>query len=438
MTVDALLDRLVPEPQTFGDWDDVLGRAGITKRPARKGLVVAAVVAALLVVLFATPAFGVLLDLIGRTDVPFTGTSAPTRIQRTFFDMSLAAPKGMGPQAIASQTRRVGTLGGRALYIAPTRSGGFCWEIARSGGGCETKRERPLDVIWSMKERRGGPVFVQAVMGTISAPAAQTLTVEYRDGTAKPLPFVWVTKPIDAGFFSFRIPPAHQNGAARATAVVIRDRSGKLISRQQLGYAPVRIPPRRAVVPRSYRPPPPLPAPTAPVQRGSASGVDVIVGANGVAEFHVSSPALKGASWACFKFVRYHQVEPFELGYEAQAIRGSRIRLGGLRGPVDGCEVQTTRGHTWPDRLGYHAAAEIAFSDHGRRWFADRAAARQLALYLRWSKHHPNAPTTGITVTRAGAETTYSVHSTTGKRFAVTVRDGRIVRQNVRPYAGPL
>jgi hypothetical protein len=438
MSVDAPLDRLVPEPQAFGDWDDVLGRAGITKRRTRRGVIAAAVVAALLVVLLATPAFGVLLDLIGRTDVPFTGSSAPTRIQRTFFDMSLAAPKGMGPQAIASQTRRVGTLGGRALYIAPTRSGGFCWEIARSGGGCETKRERPLNVIWAMKERRGGPVFVQAVMGTISAPAAQTLTVEYRDGTSKRLPFVWVTKPIDAGFFSFRIPPAHQDGAARATAVTIRDRSGTLISRQRLGYVRPRIPPRRAVAPRTYRPPPPLPAPIAPLQRGSASGVDVIVGANGVAEFHVSSPALKGASWACLKFVRYHQVEPFELGYEAQAIHGNRIRLGGLRGPVDGCEVQTTRGHTWPDRLGYHAAAEIPFTPRARRWFADRAAARRLALYLRWSKHHPNAPTTGITVTHSRNGTTYSVRSTTGKRFAVTKRDGRIVRENVRPYAGPL
>jgi hypothetical protein len=438
VSVDALLDRLVPEPQTFGDWDDVLGRAGITKRRARKPLVVAAVVVALLVVLFATPALGVLLDLIGRTDVPFTGKSAPTRVQRTFFDMSLAAPKGMGPQAIASQTRRVGALGGRALYVAPTRSGGFCWEIARSGGGCGTEGERPLNVIWAMKERRGGPVFVEAVMGTISAPAAQTLTVEYRDGTSKRLPFVWVTKPIDAGFFSFRIPPAHQNGAARATAVTIRDGNGKLISRQRLGYVRPHVPPRRAVVPRSYRPPPPLPAPTAPLQRGSAGGVDVVVGANGIAEFHVPNASFKDASWACFKFLRYHQLVPFELGYAPQAIRGNRIELGGLRGPVDGCELQASRGHTWPDRLGYHAAVEIPFTPHARRWLADRAAARELALYLRWSKHHPNAPTIGITVTHAGGETTYSVRSTTGKRFAVTVRGGRIVHENVRPYAGPL
>ena len=103
-----------------------------------------------------------------------------------------------------------------------------------------------------------------------------------------------------------------------------------------------------------------------------------------------------------------------------------------------GCEVQTTRGHTWPDRLGYHAGAEIAFTAQARRWFADRAAARELALYLRWSKNHRNAPTTGITVTRSDAETTYSLRSTTGKRFAVTVRNGRVVRENVRPYAGPL
>jgi hypothetical protein len=92
----------------------------------------------------------------------------------------------------------------------------------------------------------------------------------------------------------------------------------------------------------------------------------------------------------------------------------------------------------WPDPHGYHSAVEIAFTAQGRRFFADRAAARELALYMRWSKHHPNAPTTGLTVTRRGPTTTYSVRSASGKRFFVTVRGGRIVRENVRPYAGPL
>jgi hypothetical protein len=166
--------------------------------------------------------------------------------------------------------------------------------------------------------------------------------------------------------------------------------------------------------------------------------VSVVVGANGIAEFDTSDPLLQKASWACFKFMRYHQVDPFGIGFEAQARHGNRVQLGSLRGPFDGCDIQRGYGHTWPDPHGYHSAAEIAFTARARRFFADRAAARELALYLRWSKHHPNAPTAGIEIAHNGADTVYSVRSTTGRVFSVTKRGGRIVRENVRPYAGPL
>jgi hypothetical protein len=440
VSLEAQLDRLVPPPeQAFGDWSDVLRRAGIAKRTVSGKLLAGAVGVALLVALFATPAFGLLLDLIGRTNVPFDGRRAPTRVQRTFFDMSISAPRGMGPDAIASQTRRVGVLGGRALYVAPTRGGGFCWQFERGFGGCDTHRRQPLSAAWSMLQHRGGPLLVREVGGEVIAPDARTLTVEYADGTTSPIPFIWVTKPIDAGFFLYAVPASHQHGTARAAAVVARDGHGKVIARERMIYArPPHLPPRATKPPRGYRPPPPLPAPTAPLQRGSAAGVSVIVGANGIAEFHVANPALRGASWGCLRFMRYHRTTPFELGYAAQAIRGDRIALNGMGAPVDGCEVQGTYGHVWPDPHGYHSAVEIAFTAQGRRFFADRAAARELALYMRWSKHHPNAPTTGLTVTRRGPTTTYSVRSASGKRFFVTVRGGRIVRENVRPYAGPL
>jgi len=436
MSVEAMLDQLVPEPDAFGDWDDVLQRAGIKRR--RKVVVATAVAAVLLAILFATPAFGVLVDLIGRTTVPFTGKAAPTRVQRNFFDMSISAPRGMGPHAIASQTRRVGTVAGRALYVAPTREGGFCWEAERSGGGCITKREQRLLVGASLMQRRGGPLLLREVSGEVLAPAARSVAIEYADGTTKQLSFLWVTKPIDAGFFAFMVPAAHQT-KAQPRAVTIRDAHGKLLAREPLLYGRPRIPPHHVPVkpPRSYRPRP-LPAPSAPLQHGSANGVSVVVGANGIAEFDTSDPLLQKASWACFKFMRYHQVDPFGIGFEAQARHGNRVQLGSLRGPFDGCDIQRGYGHTWPDPHGYHSAAEIAFTARARRFFADRAAARELALYLRWSKHHPNAPTTGIAIAHNGADTVYSVRSTTGKRFSVTKRGGRIVRENVRPYAGPL
>lgn len=434
------LDRLVPEPtDAFGDWEDVLRRAGISRRrtPPR-GVLVAAGVAVLLVVLSVSPAFGILLDLIGRTNVHFAGASkAPTRVQRTFFDMSVSAPAGMGPEAIASQTRRVGTIGGRLLYVAPTRDGGFCWLVEHAMGGCGTSKRVGVSAAWGMGQHRGGPVFVQRVAGTVTAPSAQTLSVEYADGTKQQIPFVWVSKPIGAGFFQFPIPVAHETGRGRAVAVVARDAKGRLVGRSSMQYArPHPAPPPRHV-------PPPrihlrhVPAPTAPLQRGSADGVTVVVGANGIAEFTTSDPKLRASSWACFSFMRYHEATPLELGYAPQA-HGDRIDLGGLKTPVDGCEVQSGRGHTWPDPYGYHAAVEIPFTARGRRWLADRAATRELALFVRWRMHHPDAKPTGIHVAHRGGATVYSVRSTTGKIFAVTLQGRKVVRENVTGYAGPL
>jgi hypothetical protein len=437
MSVETMLEQLVPEPDSFGDWDDVLQRARIKKH--RKAVVTAAMAAVLLAILFATPAFGLLLDLIGRTNVSFSGSkAAPTRVQRNFFDMSLAEPKGMGPRAIVSQTRQVGTVDGHTLYVVPTRGGGFCWELEHAMGGCITKRERKLMVGGSLIERPGGLELMRRVDGEVLAPTARTLTVEYADGTSQQISFVWVTKPISAGFFSFAVPAGHQT-KARPRAVTIRDRHGKLLAREPLFHARPRIPPHRVPPPpRTYRLPPPLPAPSAPLQQGSANGVSVVVGANGIAEFHVSNPHLRKASWVCFKFMQYHEVIPFELGYAHQAIHGDRIRIGSLRGPFDGCEVQAGYGRPWPDPHGYHAAVEIPFTPRAKRWFADRAAARKLVRYFRWSRHHPNAATTGITITHRGGETTYSVRSTTGKVFAIAVRDRKVVQENVTPYAGPL
>lgn len=440
MSVGSQLDRLVPlDEDAFGDWDDVLARAGVRRR---RPLVAAGVVVTLLLVaLFVSPAFGILTKLIGRIDVPFAGKpAAPTRVQRDFFSMSVAAPPGMSPQAIASQTRRVGVLDGHALYVAPTRAGGYCWQLERSGGGCRAHRTAqggPIGVSWLMGQHRGGPLYVQGVSGDLTLAGTHSLWLEYADGTKQQIPFIWVSKPIDAGFFGFRISTAHETPPTRAVALLARGADGKALDRETFGYTRPPRPPH-VVAPHRPHPPQPYPAPTPPFQQGSAPGITVVVGKNGIAEFRTTNPAYLKASWVCLKFMRYFETVPFELGFEAQTHREGRVQLGGLTTPVDGCEVQEAYGHVWPDPRGYHSAVEIAFDARARHFFADRAAARELALYLRWSEHHLHAPTTGITIARHGSETTYSVRSTTGKVFSVTKRGEQIVSQNVKPYAGPL
>jgi hypothetical protein len=57
--------------------------------------------------------------------------------------------------------------------------------------------------------------------------------------------------------------------------------------------------------------------------------------------------------------------------------------LSGVGTPVDGCDVQASIGRTWPDRLHDRAAVEIPLTAKGRGYFADRAAARDLALFVR-------------------------------------------------------
>ena len=92
----------------------------------------------------------------------------------------------------------------------------------------------------------------------------------------------------------------------------------------------------------------------------------------------------KGAGYGCFRFeAPYHRDVPAELLFARQTLRGNAIRIFGLARPYDGCEVEGGYGHTWPDRNHSHSAVEIALTPRGRRYFADRAAARDLALLVR-------------------------------------------------------
>lgn len=485
--VSAALDELVPEPSNaFGDWQDVLRRAGIRtpvggvtvptarrRRPGPRSAFALAVLVVLAVVLFTTPAFGILRDLIGRTDLPFTGKQAPYEVRRDFYDMSIAAPPGMDPQAIAAQTRRVAAfyVHGKThvLYVAPTRKGGFCDSFSGSFGGCRPSRSLPhgavqpgevhpflLGTMGSLNQRRGGPVHVVDVGGDVLARGTQHLYVEYENRSRSEIPFVWVSAPIDAGFYLYGIPAGHTTPGTRVHAIVARDAAGRLLARSLIEY-PTRLP---HVLPRPSTPQSDrrstLPPPAAPLQQGSVDGVSITAGANGVAAFDLVRAdarvkkllAAPGRSLACFKFIRYHEHAPFEMGASGLGIaQDNRISLNGLRPPYDGCEVEGGYGHTWPDRNQSHSAVEIAFTPRARRFFADRAAARALALYVRTRRHHGLAgirsvgsagaplPPDTIGYVRTGAETTYVERSTSGRRFTIVVRANKVVRENVKPLA---
>jgi hypothetical protein len=216
--------------------------------------------------------------------------------------------------------------------------------------------------------------------------------------------------------------------------------------------------PRQRTLPTA----PPAP-PSAPTQQGAADGFEVVVGHNGAVQFTQTGQTsiLQGlvgrsAGFSCFRLTREFGIFTVRgLGEGGRFAPRVGFSLNGVGTPVDGCEVQASIGRTWPDRLHNRAAVEIPLTQKGSRYFADRAAARDLALFVRSRRMHqlrkePSAQakrditrayekqlaTSPIEVTVVNPSTIrFSETSTTGKRFTVTVRRGRIAHQNLKPYA---
>lgn len=515
---DALELLVPPFSDDRGDWDEILRRvneptsqarpssAQLAPRPGRvpRRLVIAAVVMLLLAALVVTPAFGIrslIAGLFDRTDVPFTGESAPLEVKRDFYDLSLGVPPSMAPQAIASQARRVATfrLGGkdRVLWVAPTRDGGYCYLFAHTFGGCRTARERNgaqapppgyvhpqrLGVTSEAPVRDKVP-YVSRIGGDIRIQSAHSLTVIYADDSETPVRFYYVSEPIAAGFFLAALPAGHDTTATRATAIELRDKAGRLLARQPFVYEDAttsalrRERVRKALENASQLPPPirrspKLPPPAAPLQRSEAGGVSVVVGNNNIAVFDTSgaTPSVRRliagrqVGYHCYRKLPYHTT-PVSLGGSLTTFGNVAIRMQGqdVRPPYLGCDIQGSYGHTWPDRLGGHSAVELPLSPAGRRFFQDRAAARDLALFLRSRTMHETrklsgqalrqairthygaaiaelgtpgeTPTTGqIGYATEGNATTFVTQSTTGRRFFVRIVDGHIKAQNVKPLA---
>ena len=466
------LDALVPESHEVADWEDVLRRAGVQRarpadsRPARRGFVVTLVVAAAILV----PAL--VAAVLTRTNVIFSSSKpAPNVVKKQFLDLGFGAPARFAIEPLAAKAREVGTFrfGGHEhkLWVAPTLRGGYCWMVERAELGClATKAERrPISASYMTTESGEAVTRIDGSVGD-----AARVEVRYADGSKADVPFVYVSSPIASGFFVFEVPPAHQTKATRVTEIVALDRSGRELGRQMFRYFrpqhPRLRPPHGArFVPPTLRTTPKLP-PSEPAQHGAADGYSVVAGANGIVVFqaHTLSPFVEGllgqsAGYGCFKLVREFGIFDKKGAYfSGRFARSAVIRsFGPLPRPWDGCEIQGGYGHLWPDRNDSHSAVEIPLTEKGRRFFADRAAARDLSLFFRSRAMHrirketgtrlvddlsrypivrstsPPVGKIGYTVAAGGA--TFVERSPTGRRFFVEVRRGKIRRSNVRPYA---
>jgi hypothetical protein len=59
-----------------------------------------------------------------------------------------------------------------------------------------------------------------------------------------------------------------------------------------------------------------------------------------------------------------------------------------FRAPYDGCEIGGYYGHRWNDAWGTRDAVEVWLTPRGRHFFNDRAAARDLAYFVRSGRMH--------------------------------------------------
>jgi hypothetical protein len=235
-------------PGDDSDWTAVRRRG---RRPARLSIGVGILVVA---VVSAGAAYG-----LYRGTLPFASQEpAPAPVVKDFQTLfgGEAAPPGMDPHVLAGETKRVATFadGKYVLYVAPTKTGGFCESFVRLFGGCRQDRKLPagaptggsdevnpfaIGLMGAMSSR--GPTILG---GDLLLPAGTLLSVEFADGSSAEVPVVFVSPPIDAGFFLYPVPAEHVRLGHEARYLIARDADGRLLAKARVsGPAHPRIPP---------------------------------------------------------------------------------------------------------------------------------------------------------------------------------------------------
>ena len=229
-----------------------------------------------------------------------------------------------------------------------------------------------------------------------------------------------------------------------------------------------------------------------PLQRGSADGVAVTVHRSGLVIFRFDPAGkayrLLGKKQIGVACLTFDSVDPWEtneswvskpaaptIQFLANATTRPRPPYTTVeeptqaKPPFDGCLVSGSYGRRWNDPRGTHSPAEIAFTATGRRFFDERAVARDLALFARSPKlaaarrsmkRGAAAPSAAalqrglparvvtlrsrtmlpgggqIGIWSDGRENlTLAARSAAGKRLFVDIRAGKIARHNLQGLA---
>jgi hypothetical protein len=393
---DPIRDRFeaLKNSRDDSDWSDVAARAALRPRRRTWVLALAAALAAL-----ALPAIGLGL---GTGFNFFNGKKAPERVVKFFAGFHRGFPAGMDPGVIVNQTRRVlvtdvPEVDRAVVWVAPTHGGGFCDLLefgATSGGGCA---EPPIGFSPSLwfTDSMSPPAAV--VIGATDLPNAAKIAIEFEDGESVSVPFVWISEPMDAGFFLYAIPRDHWPAGHGPTAVVIRNADSETLARK----------PFRFTIPRRLRNAPAPPyrhANEQPLQHGAAPGAELDVYRSGLVHVHFTSTDSGPYAFLAPKVRRAERhTVTIECGHVSFGPSGWRQTAGGTYAdfgedlqavvstpaqPFDECSVRGHYGRRWDEHVGYHNAVEVPFNAEAERFFAEQAAARRLAYFVRSPKMH--------------------------------------------------
>jgi hypothetical protein len=398
------LFKLFP-PETDPDWDDVLLRAKTSSWSVRRLTVLVA--AAVLAVL----AVGSALALSGRLGGLFHGTPVNDLTPRERFLLSEFDMTG--------KITLIATRNSRAFYVIRRKNDGrLCYSIgdvrknltpaqaeARTrfgGGSCIDQRVFPskampvLNFSYFSYQRGDAESRLAGLEGFAADPVARIGVI----GRDKRIVF---SIPVEDNVYT-----AGKRGIAGARGIVALDKDGKVLWVQCTAFATAPDPhfPSGGCGTYENSPPPPsLPVrpPSRPVkprgpvvvQRGNGDGVTVIVrGSEIEARFHGISHETRQLLEAskqgrinlgCFKLVTFSG-KTYSRGVGVYSPFTTIVRVRPYRGqtaPFDGCTAIGMYGHSWNDAHGTHDAVEVPLTPRGRRYFAERAAARDIAWLAR-------------------------------------------------------
>lgn len=243
--IDDLDLRFAPLADIADDssWLEVVRRARVLRRRRRLRSPVAIAAALALAIVVAAPAVG----LRGRIVRLFADAQpAPHRVVRSFDDWNgLGGPKveaGRAVKVLKTRVPRVGPDATVTLWLAPVKGGGFCTGHAFGGGECDTIRNNRLGVTVSLHGRLTpdgkiltGPVLLD---GNTGLEHADSLVLRFEDGDTASVPLVWVTAPVDTGFFVYGVPERHWQKGHLPTTLTLLAADGDELDKREIHGIP--------------------------------------------------------------------------------------------------------------------------------------------------------------------------------------------------------